>query len=204
MLSVATTILVVFLCLAVSVLVVHRRPQDKLVKIQLRPSAEPMREMRVVKQGSQRHMRQAAEVLLRLEQDFKAFLTKAAQAFPNDDVPRRIIERWNGKLFETRQHAAITEDKEKIKVCIRDEKNKLLKTEVARFVIMHELAHVGCNSWGHTDQFWETFKKLLEMANVLGFMTTAIPTQTTYCGTAVGSDPSACVRESTCDSAIER
>lgn len=157
---------------------------------------------RVVKQGTARDMRRAAAMLRKLEDEFKAFLGKAARMYPLEDAPRKILKRWNGKLGETREHAAITENKQRIKVCIRDEENRLLRYDVAKFVTLHELAHVANNSWGHDQAFWTTFKKLLEMAHELEFMTRPIRPGTTFCGSDVGTDPSACVREKRCSSAL--
>lgn len=158
--------------------------------------------MRVVRYGTREDMRGAARTLLRLERDFRAFLQAAAARYKHDDAPAKILRRWNGKLYETREHAAITEDKKRIRVCIRDSASKLLPYEVTKFVVLHELAHVANNSWGHDRQFWDSFKKLLEMASELKFITGPIPRHTTYCGSQIGSDPSACVRARTCDSAI--
>lgn len=191
-------VILLLLAVAAVVLLVRCRQRGDAVVLLDR------RTMRVVKQGSAGDMRRAAATLLRLERDFKAFLRSAAAAFPQDDAPSRILRRWNGKLYETREHAAITENKRRIRVCIRDARNRLLKYDLAKFVILHELAHVANDSWGHDKCFWTTFKVLLEMAVGLGFVEADIPRTTTYCGSEIGSDPSACVRTRTCKSSIGR
>jgi len=55
---------------------------------------------------------------------------------------------------------------EKIVFCIRDkdEEKKLINENLMTFVVIHEVAHLCTKSIGHTEEFWNNFKFLLEIA----------------------------------------
>ena len=54
---------------------------------------------------------------------------------------------------------------EKIIFCIRSKKtNKLERFNILMFVALHELGHLMTVSIGHTEEFWDNFKYLLEEA----------------------------------------
>lgn len=198
------TVLVVALALTIVVLVAHGRRRRNRTQERRGGGVDDDDDDdgRVVRQGTGEDMRRVAAMLSGLEIDVSAFLWQAAAAYPSDPEPGRILQRWNGRLFETREHTAVTEDKTKIRVCVRDEHNALLEYDVAKFIILHELAHVANSSWGHDDEYWHTFKKLAQMAYALGFVKGEIEARKTYCGSEVGIDPSACVRAKSCASAL--
>lgn len=56
---------------------------------------------------------------------------------------------------------------DQISFCLRD-KNTNFKTfhdiNSIQFVVLHELAHIGCDEYGHTDNYWKTFGFLLHEA----------------------------------------
>ena len=59
---------------------------------------------------------------------------------------------------------------EKIVFCIRAKRqsNKLMDINTMMFVAIHELAHLMSKSIGHTSEFWDNMKFLLEIAVQLG------------------------------------
>ena len=94
------------------------------------------------------------------------------KAFPND--PRS--ERFKANLKESAtifteatpdsKFTSHTENKgEKIVFCLRqrDDKEKLVDMNTMKFVAIHELGHVITVSVGHTQEFWDNFKWLLEI-----------------------------------------
>jgi len=59
-----------------------------------------------------------------------------------------------------------TINKEKIYLCLKDEKGKYYNLNMLTYVLAHEFAHVLCNSVGHTDEFHAIFEDILiEMAD---------------------------------------
>lgn len=67
-----------------------------------------------------------------------------------------------------------TENKTHLVLCLRKkEKNKegiheLHDRDVVMFVVLHELAHMMNDRWGHPIEFWRLFKLLLEDAQEMG------------------------------------
>jgi predicted metal-dependent hydrolase len=55
----------------------------------------------------------------------------------------------------------------KLYFCIRqkDEDETLVEENTITFVAIHELAHIMTKSIGHTDEFWNNFKRLIKRSN---------------------------------------
>ncbi len=72
---------------------------------------------------------------------------------------------------ETSSDTSYTVSKGKILyVCLREKKApfRLQNTNDILFVLLHELAHMGNNTWGHGKAFWTVFKFVLQEANNCG------------------------------------
>jgi hypothetical protein len=150
---------------------------------------------------------EVAALLKTLRERLHAFVDAAARAVPDDPRIRRIRARWSGGLAELADGGtslAYSLNKDSIYVCIRAPDGSLPDANAAMFVLLHELAHVACVSYGHTPEFWETMKYLLELANSLGFYTYVDhgATPTTLCGHVLGPSPLTCVRENTCKTSL--
>lgn len=82
---------------------------------------------------------------------------------------------------------------EKIYMCLRqrDEKEQLVDTNVLLFVALHEMAHVGTSSIGHTPEFWNHFAWLIKQAEHIKIYTfkdfAAHPVE--YCGVHITDSP---------------
>lgn len=82
---------------------------------------------------------------------------------------------------------------EKIVFCIRsrDSKESLVQINTLVFVALHELAHVGTDSVGHTQEFWDNFRFLLKESISIGiyehqdFKNKPVK----YCGTEITDSP---------------
>lgn len=78
----------------------------------------------------------------------------------------------------------------KIVLCIRQkDTNKLVPKNVAMYVMLHEMAHLGTKEVGHTDAFWKNFRHILNNAIEAGvyskvnFSKDPAP----YCGMVIAS-----------------
>lgn len=79
--------------------------------------------------------------------------------------PERLIESVaNGK------DTAYTINKgERMHMCVRSaEDGSLQDINICKFIILHELAHIGNEKWGHGEDYWETFKWVLHEAYTAG------------------------------------
>jgi hypothetical protein len=74
-----------------------------------------------------------------------------------------------------------TINKEKIFLCLKDEKGEYYTDNMLLYVLIHELAHCVCKEIGHTDTFNEIFQVLLDKASSLGIYNPNIPIVQDYC-----------------------
>jgi hypothetical protein len=105
----------------------------------------------------------------------------------NEDIEyiKRLIipvheEISNIEFFEADE--SYTEDKKQVFLCMRDSKGKLYDDNTLVYVALHEMAHVLCNSIGHTPEFDSIFDYLLLKAYELGIYDNTKPIASLYCG----------------------
>lgn len=84
------------------------------------------------------------------------------------------IEMYEGKR-------SYTINKEKVYLCLKDEKGEYYDKNMLTYVLLHELAHVLCDEVGHTDKFHEIFNGLLDRAVDLKLYDPDIPIIKNYC-----------------------
>jgi len=79
---------------------------------------------------------------------------------------------------------------EQIVLCLRD-KDKLMDINTMTFVVLHEFAHLGTESIGHTEEFWTNFKWILEESINIGIYTRQDfkNKNVDYCGIKITSTP---------------
>ena len=151
-----------------------------------------------------------ADRLAELEVHLRKFLNEAAILYPEDPLIKNIRTRWSGTLAETPENSkdiAYSVSKDSIFICIRTEDGQGVQDfNTAVFVLIHELAHVGNNSWGHNHQFWASMRTLLEMAEATGFYTYQDfggRDVVTFCNRQLGSSPLTCIKNGQCRSMLE-
>ena len=82
----------------------------------------------------------------------------------------RLIERYNpNTLSETGENAEYisysVNKGEKISICLRNKGDNTFEDDnIIMFVVLHELAHLITIDVGHTKNFWNNMKELLEKA----------------------------------------
>jgi len=141
------------------------------------------------------------EKLLRLrthlEQTYKEkpFVTQILRNF--DCTSERFTESTPDA-----QYTSYTVNKgDKIHMCLRqrDAKEQLVGEHIITFVALHEMAHCGTTSVGHTPEFWNHFAWLLKQAEALKIYEytdfAAHPVE--YCGIHITDNPT--YKEGTAD-----
>ena len=96
--------------------------------------------------------------------------------FKNRENVKRLVENFNPTTIKetlpTSEYTAYSENKgEKLAFCLNknnNNNNNLIDQNTLMFVAIHEIAHIMTLSVGHTDEFWQNFKFLLENAVQLG------------------------------------
>ncbi len=98
---------------------------------------------------------------------------------------------WDGsihQLVDAGRAPAVTTGKRHIRVCL-DDAHATNDVDAVVFIVLHELAHIGSGSIGHTDEFWRTFQFLLQVAEKEGVYVAHNP-NATVCGERLGDMPS--------------
>ena len=102
--------------------------------------------------------------------------------------PNHITENVPGSMY-----VAYSVNKgEELSICIRDKNSeKFIDDNTIKFVAIHELSHIMSNSIGHTKEFWDNMKYLLEKAISLGIYTSVnySTNPVMYCGMEIDSTP---------------
>ena len=149
-----------------------------------------------------------ADRLALMEHRVRDFLHKAKAHAPGDRRLHNIRMRWNGTLTETSEDkdVAYSIGKGAISICVRSPSGGLVDENSCMFVLLHELAHVATDTYGHEHRFWPNMKFLLELAERTGSYTYQDfeRTETSYCGIPLTSSPLSCVKNATCKSELRR
>jgi|TARA_B110001469_G_C9632407_1_gene316524 hypothetical protein len=102
--------------------------------------------------------------------------------------PKELTENIPGS-----QHVAYSVNKgDELSICLRDiETERFIDTNTVRFVAIHELSHIMSRSSGHTTEFWDNMKFLLEKAVTQGVYTPEDYQKrpVNYCGIEITSSP---------------
>lgn len=150
-----------------------------------------------------------ADRLAAMELRINDFLVDAQRRAPGDPRLENILDRWSGTLSETpdRKDIAYAVAKDSIHVCIRTKADptQLESINTCMFVLLHELAHISTDSYGHKPEFWANMRFLLELAEATGHYRYEDfeSSDTTYCGRRLGSSPLTCVKRGTCASQLQ-
>jgi predicted metal-dependent hydrolase len=137
----------------------------------------------------------AANLIAKIREKVMILVEHLKSAYPSDQRTDRIIKNFRpDKIKEGMQKPGVTSYSinkgEQIVLCLRTN-NKLMDINTMMFVILHELAHIATISVGHTDEFWENFKWILEEAINIGIYTKQDfkkePIE--YCGMDITSSP---------------
>lgn len=115
---------------------------------------------------------QAADRLAHVNKNLKAIIKHCEEKFPNNEITIRMKKGYNPKTIvetlPTSEYTAYSENKgEKLAFCLntkKDQQGKLIDLNTLTYVAIHELAHIGTKSIGHTPEFWKNFKFLLNVA----------------------------------------
>ncbi|AOM63501.1 putative metal-dependent hydrolase [Heterosigma akashiwo virus 01] len=119
-------------------------------------------------------------------------------SYPDKERSKRMLKRW--KTIEVKEilpddsHIAYLVDKSRIlRLCVRKNytNGEIEDYNTMMFVVLHELAHMMSESYGHNKEFRENF---LELIRVAGFLKIYTPTHYSitpvkYCGIEIYTSP---------------
>ncbi len=141
---------------------------------------------------------EGANIIARIREKLVAICESMKKKYPDDEAVLRMNRKFNPdnmtEAGKNNQYTSYSINKgEKIVFCIR-QKNKtedLVDENTIAFVAIHELAHIMTKSVGHTEEFWDNFKRLLKEAVAIGVYTRENYTKNPkkYCGIHVTDSP---------------
>ena len=119
---------------------------------------------------------QASDLLAEIKINLIKLQTHLTKISPDDKRVKQLNKNFTDKsiLRETTEKANTTSYSinkgEKIVFCLRsrDVEEVLADINTLIFVAIHEYSHIGTESVGHTPEFWENFKWILEESINIG------------------------------------
>lgn len=145
-------------------------------------------------------MREASDLLAETSNRLEKLVAHIKQTAPDDPITQRIAKRFDPRkikeILPTSQYTAYSENKgEKLALCLNtsktDSDSDLIDQNTLMYVALHEISHVGCVSVGHNDEFWNTFKWILQHAKSIGIYEPVDYKKTTknYCDMPLTDNP---------------
>jgi len=140
----------------------------------------------------------AADLLAETTMKLKDLVRHLKKEYPNRNNIKRLVENFRPhKIVETlptSQYTAYSENKgEKIAFCLNTKKggNDLIDKNTLTFVALHELSHVATKSVGHTEEFWNNFKFIIEEAVKINIYNPVDYKKNpkSYCGMTINDNP---------------
>ena len=143
-------------------------------------------------------LKKVANLLAKVNVKLQKLIKHMSETYPELESVKRLEKNYNPKkMYETlptSQHVAYSENKgEKLAFCVNKKKgeDELIDENTLTFVALHELSHIMTLSVGHTKEFWDNFKFLLENAvktkvyNSVNYKDKPI----SYCGMEINENP---------------
>lgn len=141
----------------------------------------------------------AADRLARVRKRLKRLRDHLAQTQTDKMFVQQLIENFDALPEQFSEstpeavHTSYTVDKQKVFMCLRQRntQEELVDENIITFVALHEMAHVGTASIGHTPDFWNNFAWLLQQAESLGVyeFTDFAAHPVEYCGVHITDSP---------------
>lgn len=118
------------------------------------------------------NIQNASNLLARTTEKLEYLVENVGQRYPDRENVQKLVKNFNPTTIKetlpTSEYTAYSENKgEKIAFCLNKKKtdnDNLIDSNTLMFVAIHEIAHIMTTSVGHTEEFWNNFKFLLENA----------------------------------------
>jgi hypothetical protein len=115
---------------------------------------------------------EAADLIAKVREKLVLLVNHMHKSFPSNPKVMRLKKNFNPDVLkegiDNPSYTSYTVNKgEEIILCLRTD-GKLVDINILTFVCIHELSHIGNETIGHDDAFWEFFKELLIEAINIG------------------------------------
>ena len=115
---------------------------------------------------------EAADLIAQVREKLILLVNHMYKTFPSNPKVMRLKKNFNPDVLkegiDNPSYTSYTVNKgEEIVLCLRTD-GKIVDINVLTFVCIHELSHIGNETIGHDEPFWEFFKELLIEAINIG------------------------------------
>jgi predicted metal-dependent hydrolase len=115
---------------------------------------------------------EAANLIALIRKNLELLVNHLIKSYNGDDRTIRLKQNFRPdnikEGIDDPKYTSYSINKgEQIVLCLRTN-NKLMDINTMMFVVLHELAHICTISIGHTKEFWDNFKWILEEAINIG------------------------------------
>jgi hypothetical protein len=115
---------------------------------------------------------EAANLIAQIREKLILITDHLIKTYPNEDRTIRLKQNFRPdnikEGIDDPNYTSYSVNKgEQIVLCLRSN-NKLMDLNTMIFVVLHELSHICTLSVGHTTEFWDNFKWILEEAINIG------------------------------------
>jgi len=115
---------------------------------------------------------EAANLIAQIREKLIIISDHLIKSYPDEDRTKRLKKNFRPdnikEGIDNPEFTSYSVNKgEQIVLCLRSH-NKLMDLNTMIFVVLHELAHICTLSIGHTTEFWDNFKWILEEAINIG------------------------------------
>ena len=146
-----------------------------------------------------KNLKKASNLLATTTQNMSNLVTYLHETYPEKDNVSMLYKNYNPRkikeILPTSEYTAYSENKgEKIAFCLGEDKedlDNLIDQNTLMFVALHELSHLATKSIGHTTEFWDNFKFILQESEKIGIYKPVDykKNQTNYCGMNIKDNP---------------
>jgi len=141
----------------------------------------------------------AVNLLAKTTEKMKTLASHVSESDPSNEMGKRFLRYFNpdkiAETLPTSEYTAYSQNKGKsLAFCLnkkKEDNEELIDENTLMFAAIHEMAHIGTYSNGHTDEFWKNFKYLLEQAVHLNLYDAVDYRKTSvdYCGMTLNTTP---------------
>uniref|UniRef100_A0A6C0KWU4 Uncharacterized protein n=1 Tax=viral metagenome TaxID=1070528 RepID=A0A6C0KWU4_9ZZZZ len=146
-----------------------------------------------------KNLKKASNLLAETTQNMTKLVKYLDEHFPERENVSLLNKNYNPRkikeILPTSEYTAYSENKgEKIAFCLGEDKkdvDNLIDQNTLMFVALHELSHLATKSIGHTKEFWDNFKFLLQESEKVGIYNPVDykKKETNYCGMKIKDNP---------------
>ena len=138
---------------------------------------------------------EAANLIAKIRERLNILVDHLSKSYPNDERSKLLKKNYRENSLkegvDDPNYTSYSVNKgEEIILCLKNN-DQLMDINTMMFVVLHEMGHLASISIGHTQEFWDNFKWILEESINIGiYIKQDFDTKPVeYCGMSITSSP---------------